>query len=84
MSQVVQVDASNKEDIGVHIEPFKLTSMKKSNLIISSIALVGQVIGFVGIFVANGHNQLMLSLNTFLLFGCIGGLSLILDSRRRV
>ena len=78
------VDASNKEDIGQHIDTFKLSSMKKSNLIISSIALVGQVIGFIGIFVADGHNQLMLSLYTFLLFGCIGGLSLILDSRRTV
>jgi hypothetical protein len=55
--------------------------MKKSNLIISSIALVGQVIGFIGIFVADGHNQLMLSLYTFLLFGCIGAVSLILDKR---
>lgn len=80
------VDANNKEDIGVPIEQsnLKLTNMKKSNLIISSIALVGQVMGFIGIFVADGHNQLMLSLYTFLLFGCIGGLSLILDSRRVV
>ena len=81
MYQVVQVDASNKEDIGQHIDTFKLASMKKSNLIISSIALVGQVIGFIGIFVADSNSQLMFSLNTFLLFGCIGALSLILSKR---
>ena len=55
--------------------------MKKLNLIIALIALVGQVTGFVGIFVADSNDQLMLSLWTFLGFGCVGAIALITDAK---
>ena len=55
--------------------------MKKLNLIIALIALVGQVTGFVGIFVADSNDQLMLSLWTFLGFGCFGAIALITDAK---
>ncbi len=60
----------------------KIHTMKKLNFIISLISLVGQLIGFVGIFIADSHNQLMLSLWTFLGFACIGGLSLIFSGEK--
>lgn len=53
--------------------------MKKLNFIVALIALVGQVSGFIGIFVADSNDQLMASLWTFLLFGMLGGMALILD-----
>ena len=55
--------------------------MKKLNLIIALVGLVGQLTGFVGIFVADSNDQLMLSLWTFLGFGCIGAIALILDAK---
>ena len=59
----------------------KQNKMKKLNFIIALIALVGQVTGFVGIFVADSNEQLMLSLWTFLGFGCVGAIALILDAK---
>jgi hypothetical membrane protein len=59
----------------------KQNKMKKLNLIIAIIALVGQVTGFVGIFIADSNNQLMLSLWTFLGFGCVGAIALITDAK---
>jgi hypothetical protein len=55
--------------------------MKKLNLIIALIALVGQVTGFVGIFIADSNDQLMLSLWTFLGFACLGAIALITDKK---
>jgi hypothetical protein len=55
--------------------------MKRLNFIIALIGLVGQVTGFVGIFIADSNNQLMLSLWTFLGFGCVGAIALILDAK---
>ena len=55
--------------------------MKKLNFIIALIALVGQVTGFVGIFVADSNDQLMLSLWTFLGFGTLGAIALITDAK---
>ena len=55
--------------------------MKKLNLIIALVGLVGQLTGFVGIFVADSNDQLMLSLWTFLGFGCVGAIALILDAK---
>lgn len=55
--------------------------MKKLNLIIALVGLVGQLIGFVGIFVADSNNQLMLSLWTFLGFGTLGAIALITDAK---
>jgi hypothetical membrane protein len=56
--------------------------MKKLNLIIALIALVGQVTGFVGIFIADSNDQLMLSLWTFLGFACLGAIALITDNKK--
>jgi len=55
--------------------------MKKKFLILALIGLIGQVIGFIGIFISESNNSLMLSLWTFLVFGCIGAIALILDDR---
>jgi hypothetical protein len=55
--------------------------MKKLNFIIALVGLVGQLTGFVGIFVADSNDQLMLSLWTFLGFGCVGAIALILDAK---
>ncbi len=55
--------------------------MKRLNFIIALIGLIGQVTGFVGIFIADSNNQLMLSLWTFLGFGCVGAIALILDAK---
>ena len=55
--------------------------MKRLNFIIALIGLVGQVTGFVGIFIADSNDQLMLSLWTFLGFGCVGAIALILDAK---
>ena len=56
--------------------------MKKLNLIIALIALVGELLGFVGIFVADSNEQLMLSLWTFLGFCCVGALALLTDNKK--
>jgi hypothetical protein len=56
--------------------------MKKLNFVIAIIALVGQLLGFGGIFAAKSNDQLMLSLWTFLGFACIGGLSLIFSGEK--
>jgi hypothetical protein len=55
--------------------------MKRLNFIIALIGLVGQVTGFVGIFIADSNDQLMLSLWTFLGFGCVGAVALITDAK---
>ena len=55
--------------------------MKKLNLIVALIGLVGQVLGFVGIFIADSNDQLMCSLWTFLLFGGVGAFALITDAK---
>lgn len=55
--------------------------MKKLNLIVALIGLVGQVLGFVGIFIADSNDQLMCSLWTFLGFGCVGAIALITDAK---
>ena len=56
--------------------------MKKLNLIVALIALVGQVLGFVGIFVADSNGQLMVSLWTFLGFASVGAIALITDRKK--
>ena len=56
--------------------------MKKLNLIVAFIGLVGQVLGFVGIFIADSNAQLMASLWTFLLFGGVGAFALITDEKK--
>ncbi len=55
--------------------------MKKLNFIVALIALVGQITGFVGLFVSETNNQLMLSLWTFLGFACVGAIALITDKK---
>jgi hypothetical protein len=55
--------------------------MKKNFLILAMIGLIGQIVGFIGIFISETNDSLMLSLWTFLVFGCIGGIALILDDR---
>lgn len=55
--------------------------MKKLNFIVALIALVGQITGFVGLFVSETNNQIMLSLWTFLGFACIGAIALITDKK---
>lgn len=55
--------------------------MKKLNLIIAIVGLVGQLIGFVGIIVADSNDQLMLSLWTFLGFACIAAIAFITDKK---
>lgn len=55
--------------------------MKKQNLIFALIGLIGQVLGFIGIFVADSNEQLLASLYTFTAFGCIGAVSLLLEKR---
>jgi hypothetical membrane protein len=57
--------------------------MKKLNLIFALIGLVGQVLGFVGIFIADSNAQLMASLWTFLLFGGVGAVAKIDKSIER-
>ena len=57
--------------------------MKKLNFIIALVGLVGQLIGFVGIFVTDSNNQLMLSLWTFLGFGCITAIALLTDNIKK-
>ena len=56
--------------------------MKKLNFIFALIGLVGQVLGFVGIFIADSNAQLMASLWTFLLFGGVGAVALITDAEK--
>jgi len=56
--------------------------MKKLNLIVAIIGLVGQVLGLVGIFIADSHNQLMCSLWTFLLFGVVSAVAFIKDTNK--
>ncbi len=56
--------------------------MKKLNLIFALIGLVGQVLGFVGIFIADSNAQLMASLWTFLFFGGVGAVALITDTEK--
>ena len=56
--------------------------MKKLNIILTIIALVGQVLGLVGIFIAESNDQLMCSLWTFLLFGCSAAIIILIDSRQ--
>ena len=55
--------------------------MRKKFLILAMIGLIGQLIGFIGIFISESNNSLMLCLWTFLLFGCIGAIALILDNK---
>ena len=54
--------------------------MKKQFLILAMIGLIGQVIGFIGIFISESNDNLMISLWTFLLFGCVGAIALIFDN----
>ena len=56
--------------------------MKKLNFIVATIGLVGQLLGFGGIFAAKSNDQLMLSLWTFLGFACIGAIALITDNKK--
>lgn len=55
--------------------------MKKLNFIVAIIGLVGQLLGFGGIFAAKSNDQLMLSLWTFLGFACVGAIALITDKK---
>jgi hypothetical protein len=55
--------------------------MKKNFLRLAMIGVIGQIVGFIGIFISESNNSLMLSLWTFLVFGCIGAIALILDDR---
>ena len=55
--------------------------MKKQFLILALIGLIGQLTGFVGIFVSETSDDLMLSLWTFLIFGSISGIAIILDNK---
>ena len=56
--------------------------MKKQFLILALIGLIGQLTGFVGIFVSETGDDLMLSLWTFLIFGSISGIAIILDNKK--
>ena len=56
--------------------------MKKQFLILALIGLIGQLTGFVGIFVSETSDDLMLSLWTFLIFGSISGIAIILDNKK--
>lgn len=55
--------------------------MKKLNFIVALIALVGQVLGFVGIFVADSNAQFMVNLCTFLGFSSLGAIALITNGK---
>ena len=57
--------------------------MKKQFLILALIGLIGQLTGFVGIFVSETSDDLMLSLWTFLIFGSISGIAILLDNKKR-
>ena len=57
--------------------------MRILNFIVAIIGLVGQLLGFVGIFVADSNNQLMLTLWTFLGFGCITAIALLTDNIKK-
>ena len=56
--------------------------MKKQFLILALIGLIGQLTGFVGIFVSETSDDLMLSLWTFLIFGSISGIAILLDNKK--
>lgn len=51
--------------------------MKRINLIIAIIALIGQLLGFIGILISETKDQLMFSLWAFLGFCLIGAITLI-------
>jgi hypothetical protein len=55
--------------------------MKKSNLILASISLIFQVLGFIGIFISETNNQLSLSLVIFFSSCVLCGIVLIVDSK---
>lgn len=56
--------------------------MRKKFLILGLIGLIGQLTGFVGIFVSETSDDLMLSLWTFLIFGSFSGIAIILDNKK--
>ena len=55
--------------------------MKKINFIVAIIGLVGQLLGFVGIFISKSNDQLMISLVTFLAYSTLGALALIFNGK---
>ena len=56
--------------------------MKKLNLIFALITLFCQILAFIGIFVSETNDQLMCSLFSFLGFGTLCGIILILDAKK--
>ena len=56
--------------------------MKKQFLILAIIGLIGQITGFVGIFVSETGDNLMISLWTFLIFSSICGSAIIFDNKK--
>ena len=61
----------------------KQNKMRILNFIVAIIGLVGQVLSFVGIFVADSNNELMLTLWVFLGFGCVTAIALLTDNIKK-
>lgn len=57
--------------------------MRILNFIVAIIGLVGQVLGFGGIFASKSNDQLMLSLWVFLGFGCVTAIALLTDNIKK-
>lgn len=55
--------------------------MKTLNFIVAVIGIVGQLLGFGGIFASKSNEQLMLSLWVFLGFGCVCAIALLTDKK---
>lgn len=55
--------------------------MRKLNFIVAVIGIVGQLLGFGGIFASKSNEQLMLSLWVFLGFGCVCAIALLTDKK---